>query len=211
MNKQIFKLSQPIIIFGNGETPDHPVALKVLKKASTIISLDGGSDKLIQMGYLPDYIVGDMDSLKENKVNYEAEMILMKDQSKTDLEKAIDWLGGNKINKLELIACSAGRDDHYFANIFILEKFSNVIDLKMITNWSIFYFLDGLKTFKSEPGQIISIIAKNRNVKITTVGLKYNLKNETLKFPSQGISNVSLGSSFSLDVSKPVWVIINHI
>ena len=78
----------------------------------------------------------------------------------------------------------------------LLKKFSNVIDLKMITNWSIFYFLDGLKTFKSEPGQIVSIITKNRNVKITTVGLKYNLKDETLKFPSQGISNISLGSSF---------------
>ena len=57
----------------------------------------------------------------------------------------------------------------------------------------------------------MSIITKNNDVKITTEGLKYSLKNETLNFPSQGISNVALRSSFSLDVSKPVWVIVNHI
>jgi len=211
MTKQVFKLSPPIIIFGNGEIPHHPVALKILKKASTIISLDGGSDKLISMGYIPDYIVGDMDSLKQNQSKYKGELILMKDQSKTDLEKAIRWLINNKIDKLELIGCSSGRDDHHFANLFLIEKFSKIIDIKMVTNWSLFYCLDGSKTFKSVPGQIVSIIPKNSNVKITTMGLKYSMKNEILSSPSQGISNVALVLSFSLDVSKPVWIIINHI
>ncbi len=211
MTKQVLKLNPPIIIFGNGETPNHPVTLKILKKASTIISLDGGADKLIGMGYLPDYIVGDMDSLKHNQSKYKSEVILMKDQSKTDLEKAIHWLINNKTDKLELIGCSAGRDDHHFANLFIIEKFSKIIDIKMVTNWSLFYCLEGSKTFKSVPGQIVSIISKNSNVKVTTVGLKYSMKNEILSSPSRGISNVALGSSFSLDVSKPVWIIINHI
>ena len=138
-------------------------------------------------------------------------LLLMKDQSKNDLEKAMDWLVCNEINKLELVGCSAARDDHHFANLFIMEKFSNFIDMKMVTNWSVFYCLDGLKTFKSLPGQTVSIITKNNDVKITTEGLKYSLKNETLNSPSQGISNVALASSFSLDVSKPVWVIVNHI
>ena len=211
MTEQAFNLSQPIIIFGNGEAPNHPIALKVLKKASTIISLDGGSDKLISMGYSPDYIVGDMDSLNYDQIKYKTQVILMKDQSKNDLEKAMDWLVCNKINKLELVGCSAARDDHHFANLFIMEKFSNFINMKMVTNWSVFYCLDGLKTFKSVPGQTVSIITKYNDVKITTEGLKYSLKNETLNFPSQGISNVALRSSFSLDVSKPVWVIVNHI
>ena len=100
MTEQTFNLSQPIIIFGNGEAPNHPIALKVLKKASTIISLDGGSDKLISMGYSPDYIVGDMDSLNYDQIKYKTQVILMKDQSKNDLEKffpaRVKWFNKSK-------------------------------------------------------------------------------------------------------------------
>ena len=57
---------------------------------------------------------------------------------------------------------------------------------------------------------MISIIPTIDKIAITTDGLKYSLNNQTLSNISQGISNVTLGSKFSIEATKPVWVIINH-
>ncbi len=211
MAKPNFKLNHPIVMFGNGEIPHHSIPLEKLKNASTLISLDGGCDKLLNLGLNPDFIIGDLDSLKMDRAKYKGKIILMKDQSKTDLEKGIEWLINEKIQKLELIGCSSNRDDHHLANLLLIEKYSKIIEIKMTTNWSVIRCLNRSKTFKSIPGQVVSIIPKNNNVKITTEGLKYSLKNEMLSHRSEGISNVALGKYFSLAVSQPVWIIINHI
>ena len=43
MNKSL------IVLFGNGEIPTHPSALTIIDNAKTIICLDGGADKLIEL------------------------------------------------------------------------------------------------------------------------------------------------------------------
>ena len=76
------------ILFGNGEVPIHTSALKILKKAKTIICLDGGVDKLLDLGYSPNYILGDLDSLSLHPDNYNCDVIELHDQSKNDLDMA---------------------------------------------------------------------------------------------------------------------------
>ena len=68
----------PFILLANGEFPTHPVPLRFLNSAETIICTDGSADKLLAHGRTPDVIIGDMDSTKLKKndsVNIEIDIL----------------------------------------------------------------------------------------------------------------------------------------
>ena len=82
------KNKYPHALFGNGPKPTHPIAKERLKFINTFFCIDGGADKLVEMGYSPDLILGDLDSInKKNK--YNCDIIYLEDQAKNDLEKSI--------------------------------------------------------------------------------------------------------------------------
>jgi len=87
----ISQLKGPFVLFGNGEIPTHNIPIKILKSAGTILCIDGGTDKLVDLGLHPNLILGDMDSLSFARESYNCELIDLMDQSKTDLEKSLDW------------------------------------------------------------------------------------------------------------------------
>ena len=65
------KLKNPLLIIANGDFPKHETAIKQIKKCKSIIACDGGANKLIENGYTPDIIIGDLDSISEtNKTKF---------------------------------------------------------------------------------------------------------------------------------------------
>ncbi len=50
-------------IVADGNFPEHDIPLGYLKSAGRIICCDGSAENLIKAGFIPDAIVGDMDSL----------------------------------------------------------------------------------------------------------------------------------------------------
>ena len=60
----------PHALFGNGPEQSHPIIKERLKFIKTFFCVDGGADKLIQMGYTPDIILGDMDSVAQKREQY---------------------------------------------------------------------------------------------------------------------------------------------
>ena len=201
----------PNALFGNGPCPTHPIVTDRLKSINTFFCVDGGADKLITMGYSPDVILGDLDSIdKENKI-YNSTIVHLEDQSKNDLEKSISWCVNQGIKELELFGFSYGRDDHHLANLFIMKNFSDRIKMKMYTDKSLIFCINKHSTFLSKANQTVSIFTFNEKTLITTTGLKYPLKNSPLTSPSQGISNLTSGSGFSVDPSDWTFIIINYM
>ena len=204
------KYKSPYALFGNGSKPTHLFIKDRLKSINTFFCVDGGADKLITMGYTPDVILGDLDSIKKEKKIYNSTIVYLEDQSKNDLEKSISWCVNQGIGELELFGFSYGRDDHHLANLFIMKNFSDRIKMKMYTDKSLIFCINKYSTFLSKANQIVSIFTFNEKTTITTTGLKYALKNSPLTFPSQGISNLTTGSSFSVDPSDWTFIIINY-
>ena len=205
------KYKYPHALFGNGPCPTHPIVKDRLKSINTFFCVDGGADKLITIGYTPDVILGDLDSINKDKKLYNSTMVYLEDQSKNDLEKSISWCISQGIEELELFGFSNGRDDHHLANLFIMENFSNKVKMKMFTDNSLIFCINKYSTFSSKANQTVSIFTFNKKTKITTTGLKYALKNSSLTYPSQGVSNLAIGSSFSVTPSDWTFIIINYM
>ena len=205
------KYKYPHALFGNGPVPTHPIVKDRLKLINTFFCIDGGADKLITMGYTPDFILGDLDSIDKKRTFYNSTIVYLEDQSKNDLEKSISWCVNQGIKELELFGLSYGRDDQHLANLFIMKDFSDKIKMKMYTDKSLIICINEHSTFSSKVNQSVSILTFNKKTTITTTGLKYALEDSPLTSSSQGISNLATGSSFSVRPSDWTLIIINHM
>ena len=204
------QFKQPIVLFGNGEIPSHSIELNTLKNASTILCADGAVDKLLSLEFIPDLILGDLDSLSRNPSDYSCDFIHLPDQSKNDLEKSLEWCCEKNIEKLSLVGFSGKRDDHNMATLFLLAEYSEKMDLILYTNHSTIVCINGQREFDSLAGQKISMISLLPPTIITTDGLKFPIKDTSLDSTTRGISNIAKGSRFSINANGPVWVFLNH-
>ena len=201
----------PIILFGNGEVPSHPIVLNKVESVGTIICVDGGTDKLIKLGYKPTCIIGDLDSLYKEPEGYECEFIALPEQSKNDLEKGLEWCLDKGIKDITLVGFSGLRDDHNTAALFALKSFSEIMDITMLTNHSAVRCIIGESKFRVSKGQLISILASQSETLIRTTGLEYELSNEKLLSPGNGISNIAISNHIEIDSNDWVWIFINHL
>lgn len=194
----------PYVLFGNGEIPSHDIPLSLLKNAKTIFCADGGANKLKGLGLQPNLILGDLDSITKNK--FKCKIIELKDQSKTDLQKCLDWCYENGMRKLSLIGFSGEDDDHWMAALWTLITYYDKMDLTFYSNTSKIVCVNGESKFDSFIGQTISIIPPRETIEISTDGLKYPLSKSILKPPSFSTRNEAIGNSFSIQSNGPVWV-----
>ena len=200
----------PFVLFGNGSPPTHTTPRNILKSAVTILCTDGGADKLKNLELQPDIILGDMDSLTLARGSYNCEIIELTDQSKTDLEKSLEWCYENGIGQLSLVGFSGGQDDHNMAALWTLVSFFEKMELTFYSNSSKIKCVKGDTRIDSFTGQTISIIPTKENIEISVSGLKYSINKSILKPPSFGTRNSAKGDHFSIQSNGPVWVFLNY-
>ena len=157
------------------------------------------------------YKIQDLDSLSKKPEDYGCEFIALPEQSKNDLEKGLEWCLDKGINNIFLIGFSGLRDDHHTASLFALKSFSEKMDITMLTNHSTVRCIRGTSKFRVSKGQLISILASQSDTLIRTTGLEYELSNEKLLSPGNGISNTSISNHIEIDSNDWIWIFINHL
>ena len=193
------KLKKPLVIVANGDFPSHPIPIKQLEKASSIIACDGAANTLIKKGYQPNIIIGDLDSIsEENKQKYQKIIIEAKDQSENDLRKAINYCIKNKIEDISIIGATGKREDHTIGNIFSIINYSNI---KILTDTGIFKSVASNEKIKSFKGQKVSIFAMDHTIKITSNSLKYNFNNQNITNMFYGTLNESIDDNLNFKIS----------
>ena len=210
MKEYTFKENSTHILFGNGKIPYNQTVKKLLNGAKKIICIDGGADKLLKIGFEPTLIIGDLDSLDNDPKNYNCEVMKISNQSNTDLEKGLDWCQQNNIQTVALIGFTGLRDDHYLASLWSMLHYSDRINCTIISAQYKILCLKGLSKLHVSEGQTISIITSSPNTLIKTKGLKYNLSEEKLLSPGNGMSNVASGEVIEINSDNWVWVFIKY-
>ena len=195
------KLKNPLVIVANGTFPTHNTPIEKIKKAASILACDGATDSLIENGYTPNLIIGDLDSISEDKKKQFKDIIIEdNNQTSNDLRKAIDYAKKNNINNISILGATGKREDHTIGNIFSLLDYKD-LNIKLYTNTGIFSCIHGSQNIESFKGQQVSIFAPDTSIKITSKYLKYNFNNNSISSLFCGTLNKSIGSNFSLKLS----------
>jgi thiamine pyrophosphokinase len=204
------KLVNPIVIIANGKYPSHPYPLEIIDKAKTTICTDGSANKLKKHGLLPTFIIGDMDSIKNIKNFKESEFIHLPSQDNTDLEKVFDYCKKYGIKKVSLLGATGIRNDHSLASFLLLVKYYNKLLINLITDAFTIECIKGKYSFPSFPNQIVSLIAFHRVKSVTTKGLKFSLKGQSINPSGMGISNMATGNRFNIKTSGELLLFRSH-
>ena len=194
------------IILANGEVPKNSKVINLLHSADYLICTDGSYDYALNLNIVPDAVIGDFDSIDKSKIKKNIKTIDAFNQDKSDLEKAINYCIESNFKKIKIIGSTGLRDDHTFANLFLLEEYSKDINIQIYTDYYKIFISNGINHFKSFPGSIISMVSFYKDNLITTEGLKYELKNEILKSASHGVSNISIKKNFMISSTHPIYV-----
>ncbi|MEI6049494.1 MAG: thiamine diphosphokinase [Bacteroidota bacterium] len=188
------------VIVADGLFPTHEIPLGYLKNAARIICCDGSAENLVLAGYIPDAIVGDMDSLTEDLSNRFADRIFRDDNQDTnDLTKSVCWCSESGYKDIVIVGATGKREDHTIGNISLLAEYINDVNVIMITDTGIFRpFTDSCKV-SSFPGQQVSIFSIDPETEITSAGLKYPLNHTKILNWWVATLNEALGDFFTLE------------
>jgi|TARA_B110000263_G_scaffold158902_1_gene138069 thiamine pyrophosphokinase len=180
-----------IVVFANGEPPTKSTIEEFSQGADLIIAADGGANNALSVDLIPNFIIGDMDSITDStRSSIEKTRILIdKNPEKTDLEKTIEACLSKGATLIDVLCAGGGRADHALANLSILTRFGREARIRIIDDFFEIELVNYKLHLKEPLGTVISLVALGRCLGITTSGLRWNLNEATFEFSTQGIHN----------------------
>jgi thiamine pyrophosphokinase len=166
---------------------NRPLSSKVIElaKNSLVVAADAGADRLLKFNIVPDWVIGDLDSVSERAITkLEDWTITNKDIQKTDLEKAVDYAFEKGVKEIVIVGWEGGRIDHTLAALgMAFDPRIKLIDDKFSV-----YCVDGEKSIKGKENTLFSLIAMP-DARVSINGARWNLEHEKLKIGGRGIHN----------------------
>lgn len=172
------------IIVTGGNRPSKELLNSYIEDADLIIGADRGSEYLYDYGIIPQIILGDFDSINEEKLktieDENVEVIKFPpEKDYTDTEIAIIEAIKRGSDTIYLFGGIGTRVDHTLGNIgLLLTTKKKGASLVIIDDHNIMYLADNKMSLNGERGETISFHALSDIVKGFEIkGAKYNLEN----------------------------------
>jgi len=193
------------LVICNGEVLSKKEMRSVLTGKPFVVCADGGANWARKLGITPDVIIGDLDSISRTTKAYYAGVrtIRVESQESTDLEKALDYLIALGFHRVVVIGAMGGRPDHSYANFSILKKYHKRLHLLFSDSLCNIQILESKSEIDLPVGSVMSLMPLGRCDGITTRGLEFPLKNESLELGvREGTSNRVTSSPVRISVRK---------
>ena len=182
-----------------------------LSKRGILIAADGGYTAIKKAGIIPDYLVGDLDSLVEIPNDIPTE-IHCKEKDETDMMLAVNKGFDLGYRKFVIYGGLGGRLEHSIANIQLLSYIAKKKARGYLIQGDniITVLIDENYTIKAKDKGYISVFSLCALSKgVTLKGLKYILNDSELTNDCPiGISNEFIGKSVSIDVKDGTLMVL---
>lgn len=185
-----------VIAFGSIE--DNKRVEAECKNADYIICADGGAGYAYNANIMPDFLIGDFDSLNAQILEYfkskKVKIIKYpKEKDYTDTELCVKKALELNCRSISILAGIGDRIDHSLGNIGLLHMVYKEGSMGyIISDKSDIYLCTDKIQLKGKAGDTVSLIPYNGDAAgVTTKGLKYPLNDAVVYFGSPiGISNI---------------------
>ena len=190
-------------------------------KYENIIASDKGLEELDKIGVIPNYVIGDFDSINKNILskyikNKEIKIIkLNPEKDYTDTHMALKLAIELKSTNITIIGAIGSRIDHTLSNIHILkETLDNNINCSILNENNKISLINKKTILDIDNNyKYISLLPLTTSVEgITLEGFKYPLLNATLSLgESIGISNEQVEDKAVIYLKKGIIILIQSI
>ena len=178
---------------------------QILKDVDIIIAADGGANLCRKQQIKPDYIIGDLDSITYENMEFfsDSKFIEINEQENTDLQKALDYALSLNPTKIIIISAFGKRADHSLGNILIFQNYYESIPLEVYDNFGVMTFYSpGKYVLKLQLGQTISFFSLTPILNLSLQGFKYPVDNSDFSHNFIGVSNVVINQNCTIEFQK---------
>lgn len=197
--------------------------LRALAERRVVIALDGAADKLRRFEMIPNYILGDLDSIEDrtywgipevfDSENLEGrhgvQIVWLDDQRRTDMEKGILFCDSLGATSIVVVDGAGGRMDHALGNIRFLRKYyKKDRPLEMVSEIQRLRYLQNEEaTIHGTVGDPCGIFGFPYSV-VTTRGLAYDVELYELNFAeTDSIANAFAEREATINVQGDALII----
>lgn len=199
------------IVVTGGDYPRFKYVKEIFEKSDMIVAADSGLDTLHSYGIAADYVLGDMDSLKNKDLlhSISAERVLKYpvDKDFTDTELALEFLHNKGCETTIIIGGGGGRFDHQIA-LYSLFSRDRSPHLWITANEQI-HLVENSFSIKLNLNTAVSLFPVGINpCRMTSNGLKWELNNLKWTIGDSGISNIALNESIIINMKSGRLIMI---
>lgn len=213
------------LIFANGDINDGLMARQAIEDAQAaasmlVVAADGGARVAQHYGLHVDMIIGDMDSLSDDEVQFFAArgaelQHYPQEKNETDLELALQRTAQQGIRWMRILGGVGDRIDQTIANLYLLTlPILRECDVRLVSGRQESWLLHpGEHGIRGSAGDTVSLIPVGGLARgVRTTQLYYPLKNETLAFgPARGISNVMDADEARVSLQDGLLLVVHTI
>ena len=209
-----------VVIALGGELAAGPRIKAALNCADIVIAADGGAASLDSIGFTPNVLVGDLDSIPEARLEELQRTIpeILRHPTRkdaTDAELALDEALARGATEITVVGALGGpRTDHELANVLLLAAPQiRHRDVRLLAElfeaWAVF---NSQRVFAAEPGDTVSLLPVGDTVAdVSTRGLEWKLDRATLTLGSTyTISNAATSSQVSVSVETGTVILFHY-
>ena len=206
-----------VLIIANGELHQNSRSSELIDDADYIIAADGGANHCSRLSLVPDFIVGDMDSIASRtlehfeKLHVTLEKHPVKKDS-TDLELALNQAATLSASKIHILGALGGRWDMSLANILLSanEVYKEIAITLSGDDGQIQILHPGTTSIQGQAGQRISFIPLRGDATgVTLTGFEYPLEESIIPFGSTlGVSNILEEAEATVEFKSSVLLCI---
>lgn len=207
------------VIFANGQFFLSAAEHSLWLQADLVIATDGGARHCHALQLIPHLLIGDMDSISSELLDYFTEQgsevhRFPGRKDKTDLELAIEFAIGRGGRNITILGALGGRWDMSIASVMLLAN-PELADIAITlhdgpTN---IYGVHGGNRLKilGEPGDTLSLIPLTGTAReVNLSGLEYALTDEDLSTGStRGISNLFIDQQVEIALREGVLLVVH--
>ena len=209
-------MSEEIVVVVSGGNPPDPRAAARVPPGAPVVAADRGLDYALALGLDVTVAIGDFDSVTtEALAAAEKAGVRIErhppDKDATDLELALDAAIGMAPRRILVLAGTGGRLDHELSALLLLasDRYA-AADVDALVGAALVHVVRGSRELVGQRGELCTLLAANGSaVGVTTEGLQYPLRGETLEpGSSRGVSNVFEGEAARIEVEQGVLLAI---
>lgn len=208
-----------VVILADGDFPSHPLPLRLLAEAETLVCCDGAYQKAQRYASthaLTDdvYVIGDGDSLPSAVRQQLGNRFLhVADQVTNDLTKAVLHCAAQGWTRVDVLGATGLREDHTLGNISLLGEYllnptTQHMHLRLVSDFGTLRAFRGQASFDSFPRQQVSLFSLRPQCPLTSQGLEYPLDNFILDNWWKGTLNAALGQTFRVEGPDDALVVV---
>ena len=193
-----------VLLLCNGEPPSRRLLRRLAGAADMVVAADGGANAALRSGIRPDVIIGDLDSILPGtrKKFRDVRIVRIKRQDNTDLEKALDFISGSGPAKVAIAGATGGRIDFTLGNLSVFWNYTRALDMTFVGDGWRAFPAGRRRSVDAPRGTTVSLVPFGPCSGVSLRGLRYPLRDASMRPGEIGVSNVVRRSPFSVTVRR---------